>query len=230
VERAEGLLGEIRDGVAGELIAGIYPSLMGPVGARLVTEVMARDPRVRLRLVGTGPDTVLPALLSRRLDVAVVLRYQLFDEPLPPSTGVRQLFAERFVALVPSELEPAVRQRGLAALGDQPWISGAAHLPCTRTVQTACRAAGFVPDVRHSDADYQAAAALVAAGLGVAVVPELSVATPPPHIKKVPCADIPPRRVALLFRRGTETRLAIRAVLRASTALKQSSMDAAASG
>jgi DNA-binding transcriptional LysR family regulator len=218
LERAEGELDEIRNGVAGDVVLGAYPSLMGPVGGGLVTAVAAHDTRIRLRLVGTAPGDVVPSLFARRFDLALVLRYPQIEEPLPATVTARGLFDERFVALVPAELESDVRLRGLAALSAQPWIIGAANLSCTQTVLAACRNAGFIPDIRHQDAGYQAAATLVAAGLGVATVPELSVIALPPHIKMVPCG-VPSRRVTLVYRRGTESRLAVRAVLHVAARL-----------
>ncbi|MGD0554208.1 MAG: LysR family transcriptional regulator [Streptosporangiaceae bacterium] len=218
LERAEGELSEIRNGMTGEVVVGAYPSVMGPVGGRLVSAVAAYDGRIRLRLVGTTPDAVVSSLFARQIDLALVLRYPQIEDPLPATVTSRGLFDERFVALVPAELEADVRERGLAALSTQQWIIGAASLSCTQTVLAACRDAGFIPEVRHQDAGYQAAATLVAAGLGVAVVPELSVIALPPHIRMLPCG-VPSRRVTLVYRRGTESRLAVRAVLHAAGGL-----------
>ncbi|HVT66229.1 MAG TPA: LysR family transcriptional regulator [Trebonia sp.] len=218
MERAEGELNEIRNGMTGEVVVGAYASLMGPVGGRLAAVVVALDRRIRLRLTGTTPDDLLSAIFGRQLNLALVLRYPHLEEPLPGTVAWRELFDEQFVALVPAELEQAVRAQGLAALSGQQWIIGAANLSCTQTVLAACRDAGFTPDVRHQDAGYQAAAALVAAGLGVAVVPELSVIALPPHVKMVPCG-VPSRRVTLVYRRGTESRRAVRVVLQAAAGL-----------
>lgn len=227
LERAEGELQEIRTGVGGEVVVGAYASLMGPVGGRLVTAVAARDGRIRLRLVGTTPEDVLPALFARQIDLALVLRYPQIEDPLPGTVTSLALFEERFVALVPAGLETDVRLRGLAALSTEQWIMGAASLPCTQTVIAACRDAGFSPDVRHQDAGYQAAATLVAAGLGVAVVPEMSVIALPPHIRMLPCG-VPSRHVTLVYRRGRESRKAVRAALQVAARLAHPSTPAEA--
>lgn len=220
VERAEGELDEIRNGMAGEVVVGAYPSVMGPVGAALVTAVTARQPRLRIRLAGTTAEDVVPGLLARRIDLALILRYPQLEGPLPATVACRPLFDERFVALVPAGLAEEVRVRGLPALSAQPWIIGALSLSCTQTVLAACRDAGFVPEVRHTDAGYQTAATLVAAGLGVAVVPELSVAALVPHVVMVECG-VPSRSVTLLYRRGAESRRAVSAVLQAAAGLSR---------
>lgn len=218
LERAEGELNEMRKGTAGEVVVGAYASVMGPVGGPLAAAVAAQDRRIRLRLVDIVPDDVVPSLFSREVDLALVRRYPQFEPPLPATVTARALFEEQFVALVPAELEDDVRRHGLAALRAQPWIIGAAHLSCTQAVIAACREAGFTPDARHQAAGYPSAAALVAAGLGVAVVPESSPAWLPPNIKAVPCG-VPSRRVILVYRRGTESRRAVRAVLHAAARL-----------
>jgi len=60
----------------------------------------------------------------------------------------------------------------LAGYADHRWVAGCDR--CQDALRTLCRAAGFSPDIAVSTDDYVAAQALVAAGLGVAILPELA--------------------------------------------------------
>ena len=49
--------------------------------------------------------------------------------------------------------------------------------PCARHVVRSCHAAGFEPNVAFESDDYQTVQGLVAAGVGVALIPELALST-----------------------------------------------------
>jgi DNA-binding transcriptional LysR family regulator len=69
---------------------------------------------------------------------------------------------------------------GLSALADDQWI--APHpCGCREALEVACRQAGFTPMVVSETNDYPAMLGLVAAGVGVAVVPRLIAALAVPR-------------------------------------------------
>lgn len=84
---------------------------------------------------------------------------------------------------------------------DAPWIAGTPGTLChTMTVRT-CQAAGFTPRIRHHADDFGTVLALVAAGQGVAIVPEAALHAPPGGVALTP---LPTRRhIGLAYRRGT---------------------------
>jgi DNA-binding transcriptional LysR family regulator len=83
-------------------------------------------------------------------------------------------------------------------------------------VEHACRAAGFVPDVPFHANDFGVLAAFVAAGLGVAMVPELALGVFGPDVSIRPVADVPvTRRLYAAARRGGLERPALAAMVAA---------------
>jgi DNA-binding transcriptional LysR family regulator len=74
----------------------------------------------------------------------------------------------------------------------------------------ACRAAGFTPRTRHQVDDFTTTLALVAAGQGVALVPQLGLAGPPPGVllTQVPLQ----RRTNIAYRSGAGRHPAVTAV------------------
>src|SRR4030088_1514800 len=80
-------------------------------------------------------------------------------------------------------LRPALRGReppaGLSPirlrdLRDEAWVQPPHSSPCARHVVRSCHAAGFEPNVSFESDDYQTAQGLVAAGVGVALIPALA--------------------------------------------------------
>jgi DNA-binding transcriptional LysR family regulator len=71
----------------------------------------------------------------------------------------------------PLAAKPAL---ALADLSDQQWVQTSAQSPCARHVVRSCLAAGFEPDVAFESDDYDTVQGLVAAGVGVALIPRLA--------------------------------------------------------
>lgn len=101
-------------------------------------------------------------------------------EPSGPGPQTRHRSRTRLVARIPAQGAPAApagsdrerRHALLSARADHHWIG--AEEQCTEFTFDLCRGAGFTPEMTISTADYAAAQALVAAGLGVAILPGLA--------------------------------------------------------
>ena len=65
----------------------------------------------------------------------------------------------------------------LADLAREAWIQTSSSSPCARHVVRCCHAAGFEPSVTFESDDYQTVHGLVAAGVGVALIPELALSS-----------------------------------------------------
>ena len=81
-----------------------------------------------------------------------------------------------------------------------------------------CQRAGYTPRIVHRSGDWQAVMGLVAADLGVSLVPRLAHSVTPPGVTIIPLTGDPPKRhVFVACRGGAESNPAIRAVLDAIT-------------
>ncbi|MFD9078121.1 LysR substrate-binding domain-containing protein [Streptomyces erythrochromogenes] len=98
----------------------------------------------------------------------------------------------------------------LRAHARSPWITATPGTLCHTMTTRACQAAGFTPRVRHQVDEFATVLALVAAGQGVAVVPQLGVAGPADpavHLTRL----VMQRRTGLAFRSGAGTHPAVAA-------------------
>ncbi len=90
----------------------------------------------------------------------------------------------------------------MARLDAEPWVAGREGSFCHLVVIHSARRAGFEPRLAHITNDFSVAYAIVAAGAGVALVPELA-GPPPPGVVVKPIAGAPPsRRIYAAVRLG----------------------------
>jgi DNA-binding transcriptional LysR family regulator len=172
---------------SGTLRMGAFLSAANSFVPAALARFEAAHPDVDVRLEQLEEPEALRRLRSGDLDLAVVYRVRELSE-----NGRNQRdegFDEMYLADDPYRvaLPPAhpLGRRGelrLADLAAERFIAPPAEgflLPYRTMLERLCADAGFEPDIAHLANDITVARALVAAGLGVAVLPEL--ALPPPH-------------------------------------------------
>jgi molybdate transport repressor ModE-like protein len=150
-------------------------------GSALVPQAIAafrsRHPGVELSLIEAEPDEAIPALRGGELDVALVVEPNgITEEPGHGLERMELLDDPMYVALpLDHELTKKVRLR-LKDLAAEQWINPPLSYPCSGFVTRACAAAGFDPHIAFETEDYGAVQGLVAAGVGIALIPELALA------------------------------------------------------
>jgi len=178
VEAAEADLAAVMGLRAGRLRVASFPS----GGATLMPMAVARfrraHPDVALTLVEDEPEEIAPRLLSGELDLGLLFEFPgAHARGQGPGIGLRSklLLEDPMHVALPAE-HPLVNKRRLtlAHLRDEQWVQTSASSPCARHVVRSCLAAGFEPDVAFESDDYDTVQGLVAAGVGVALIPRLA--------------------------------------------------------
>lgn len=206
LEEASSAVAATRAALTGRLRIGAFPSaartLLPPVLVAL-----ARDhPGLELALAELDAADVPDALASGSLDVAVTFSYDYLPDNPDPALEAEPLRAEIVYLTVPDSDQ---RQKTIRDHRDSPWIAGTPGTMCHSMVVRACEASGFTPRVRHYADDFGTVLALVAAGQGVSLIPELGVAHRPPGVALIPLGAR--RRIRVAFRRGNRHHPAVRA-------------------
>jgi DNA-binding transcriptional LysR family regulator len=204
LQEAEDALSALRAGRMGRVRLGAFPT----AGAELVPEALAAfsqgHPDIELDLVVAEADEAIAALHRGALDLAVAV--QPFGAGCEPDDGLvrRHLLSDPFRIVLPKSHRLASRRRvDLAALADERWI-GVTSSPgyCQEVAETACIQAGFRPDYGLDADEYPTAQGLVAAGLGVALMPSLALSGsihPGVAVRRLKCAN-PAREVWTITR------------------------------
>jgi DNA-binding transcriptional LysR family regulator len=230
LEETEAALAEMRGGVAGELRVGAFPTAVRTFLPAALVRLGAEHPRLELHVSELDPADVPDALRSGALDVALLHEYDYVPSEPDPALATEPLVAETISLAVADPAPPdpslaavvtAAADGSLGALRgsrEQPWIIASPGTLCHLMAMRLCQAAGFTPRIRHYADDFAAVLTLVAAGQGVALVPELALADRPPGVA---LAALPARRRTLIaYRRGTAAHPAVAAcsaALRAAT-------------
>ena len=196
------------------MVLGCIPS----AGAALVPAawqaLRAEAPQVRMKLVEMEAEESIPALHRRVVDIAVVHAYAIEPKPLDPAFATQPLLVDPVWVAVPADHPVAGADVvDLAAVRDAPFVSARTGTRCAEMTQRACALAGFVPDVVARATDFAVQLELVAAGVGIALVPELTIRRVPPGVRLVAPAEPITRSVQAVSRRGGDRHPAVRLVL-----------------
>ena len=172
VTRASDDMALLAAGRAGRVSVGFIGTATYDVLPRVAREVRRELPDIELELRGELLSPQLVAgLADRTYDLALLRPDPLDDRDL----DVRALRTERLVAVLPTGHPLARRRRiPLSALAGEPFVmhpSGRRSSVHARVLE-ACADAGFVPAPVAEVAETSTLVVFVAAGLGVALVPE----------------------------------------------------------
>ncbi|MDF1605329.1 LysR substrate-binding domain-containing protein [Nocardioides sp. YIM 152315] len=205
VDRASSEMALLASGAAGRAAIGFIGTATYDVLPRVAREVRASLPDLELDLRGEllSPQ-LLTGLRDRAFDVALVRPDPLNSADL----NVRTLRSERLVAVLPTGHPLARRRRiPLAALAGEAFVM---HPSGTRSsvherVRAACEAAGFSPDPVIEVSETATLVVFVAAGLGVALVPEPVRSLGLAGVSYVAVDDAPTIDLALATRLGDDS-------------------------
>ena len=175
VKDAEAELAAVLGVRTGRLRVASFPS----AGATLMPLAVARfrqaHPDVSLTLAEGEPEQIGPRLRAGEFDLALLFEFPGVRER--PGLGLRSvtLLEDPMPVALPADHPLASKPAlSLADLSDQQWVQTSASSPCARHVVRSCLAAGFEPDVAFESDDYDTVQGLVAAGVGVALIPRLA--------------------------------------------------------
>jgi DNA-binding transcriptional LysR family regulator len=137
--------------------------------------VVKKYPRCKVRIIEAGPEECFDLVLTQQADLAVVVA----TSGIPPSSDSRfdqePLLDDPLDLLVPADHHLATRESVLLSeAAGESWIMDRPGSPHHSLVLTACAAAGFTPSVAHQSSEWDTGAALVGAGLAVALIPRLA--------------------------------------------------------
>ncbi|MCP9208701.1 LysR family transcriptional regulator [Streptomyces cucumeris] len=163
---------------AGRVRLVSFPSGSSTLVPTALAGMRAAHPGTRVSLVEAEPPRSVEMLRAGDCEIAVAFRYPQADDAAEAGGGwedlvARPLLSDRLVVVVPREHRLAgAGTVGMAELAEEPWIAGCPR--CRRHLVEVCESEGFTPRIDFATDDYPAVIGLVAAGLGVAVLPELA--------------------------------------------------------
>lgn len=156
-----------------------FPLTLGPVSVpALLADFHHRAPGIRLTLVQAHGEALGRMLADGDLDVAIVI-------PMPTELPARSLGFQPVRLLVSQDHPLAGRERvDIAELAAERFVANPESYHLRGLLERWCRDAGFVPDVAFEITEFETLRALVARGLGIALLPPAEI--PHPELVEIP--------------------------------------------
>jgi DNA-binding transcriptional LysR family regulator len=208
LEQAERELAELSGMGAGELRLVSFSSASATVVAAAAQRFSKLHPEVRLSLSEAEPEESLDRIKRGEFDVALAFDFELYPFTADRDLVFTHLLDEHMHVAVPPNHPLAGRSSlRLEELASDPWLCGSSETSCRQLTLRSCEQAGFTPDVAYESNDYTVMLALVAAGMGVTLVPDLALLIPSPEVPMIAIEPQPPiRRVwALTLEAGSRS-------------------------
>jgi DNA-binding transcriptional LysR family regulator len=181
----------------GRLRMASFPTAGATLMPLAIAAFRARYPDVELTLAEGEPEEIVPRLDAGELDLALLFE---FTERLALGADVTrtELLEDPLHLALAREHPLALRERvRLRDLAEESWVQTSRASPCAREVVRCCHAAGFEPHVSFESDDYQTVQGLVAAGVGVALIPGLALSVVREDIAIRSLSPQPPARRVL---------------------------------
>jgi DNA-binding transcriptional LysR family regulator len=178
METAEAEIAAIAAGRGGRLRTASFPTAGATLMPQAIAGFRASHPGVGVTLTEGEPEEMAPRLRAGEFDLVLLFefegvgerlgagmkRFELLDDPLHLALRHDHPLAKR-------------RQLRLEDLRGESWVQTSVVSPCAKHVVRSCHGAGFEPSVSFESDDYQTVQGLVAAGVGVALIPQLALST-----------------------------------------------------
>jgi DNA-binding transcriptional LysR family regulator len=190
VEHAEVVIARLAAAEAElEAIAGIrggrvrlasFPTAGASLLPPAVAEFSTRHPDVELSFVEREPEEAAQMLRAAELEIAIVFEYDQLNptefERFYEGIELHHLVDDPMFLALPRDHPLTRKQRvRLADVADETWIQETgSHSWCGSFHEAVCAKAGFAPRVGFRSDDYNVVQGLIAAGVGISLLPGLA--------------------------------------------------------
>ncbi len=163
---------EVAGARRGKIVLGVNPSSAGLLVPRIAQRMYARLPGVSLMICEKDSSSLIDLVVERKIDLGLGRVPLLKDHPKVALVETQLLYQEQ-AHLVVSVNHPLARHTGevrMAQLRDEPFLLRG-HSTFYQQVLHACAGAGYIQHVVCEGAEIATLLRLVAAGIGITIVP-----------------------------------------------------------
>jgi DNA-binding transcriptional LysR family regulator len=183
---------------AGSLLMGTFPTAGSSVLPIAIGRFRREHPGIELSVRSVRVAALQKMLLNRDVSMSLLWDYEwsrlespdltfdhLMDDPTDLVVSVTHPLASRDTV-------------HMSELLDELWVVRAEEHPMIEVLIRAANRIGFQPNVAYEANDYQEAQAMVAVGVGIALVPRLALSVLRDDVRVIPLVgDVPHRRILL---------------------------------
>lgn len=185
LELAGAELADVREGLAGPLRIGMFPSAGRTIVPAALAALEREHPRLQPMVTVVDAGRVADGLRAGELDVALVHDYDFVPAPPDSTVDTVPLLTEPMYLASSEDSGGGGETLGelLAPWRDASWITARPGTTGHAMIVRACEAAGFVPRIRHHVNEFSAVLSFVEAGQGVSLVPGMALAGAPDKVR-----------------------------------------------
>jgi molybdate transport repressor ModE-like protein len=233
LDAASGELAELSGLRAGRVRLAAFPSASSTLIPQLLGTISRAHPGIGISYLEAEPPEAVQAVRDQTIDLAVTFNY-LGDRTDPhaettPGLVTVPLWRDEMLLALPAG-HPAARSSSVALdlLASDSWIAGCPR--CRGHLLELTARSAFQPSIAYETDNFVAVLGMVAAGLGVALIPTLAIdaATVPETVEIRPTANRDYRTIQLVGSAGSDQVPAIAAIASAIVDLDTSRWQLAA--
>jgi DNA-binding transcriptional LysR family regulator len=172
---AEREIDTIQRGAVGRYRIAAFPSAARTIVASAWAQFIKVSAGLEITLTTPEPEAALEALVAGETDLAIIHSYSNVPRSLPNGVESTSIAAEPIWLAIRTDDPIASDQIDLAELARYRWIAPLRNLTCFEMTDRACGLAGFRPTIVAETMDFGVQLQLVQEGVGVALVPDLTV-------------------------------------------------------
>ncbi|MEU3752258.1 LysR family transcriptional regulator [Streptomyces olivoreticuli] len=214
LEQAESRLETQRQVPFGTMKLAAFPTACRSLIPPMLAELGRLHNSLDCRLLEADPSSALGLVAEGEIDLAIV--HDWHNVPLMVPAGLATYEIGEDVGDVLLHADHPLADRPRLDVGDLMglrWISHSPGAMCHSWLERTFTDRGLPVDVAYHVEEFQSQIALLAAGVGAALVPRLGRGPLPPNVRAIPLDPAPGRRIYAVWRRQAGSRPSIRAAL-----------------
>ena len=214
LEEAEAELEATDDSVAGKITIAAFATAARGLAPQALRDLRTRYPQLAITFHEQEPHESIPRLVRRDVDLIIVNDWHNAPLALPDDLTKAPLCDDvADIARPPGHRLAKAKRVTLKELAGESWIAWQPGTICHDWLLHTLRKEGREPKIAHTAAEYATQLALVAAGLGAAVLPRLGRDPLPKGVTVVPAEPSLRRHVYAAWRTHATRRNVIRAAV-----------------
>ncbi|WP_077078224.1 LysR family transcriptional regulator [Mycobacterium numidiamassiliense] len=167
LDSARRAIEDLTNPAVSEIRLGFLHSFGNTVVPRLIADFTKASPRVTFALLEDAAASIADSVESGSLDIGVVS-----PRPAQSTLAWRSMFRQRLGVAVPRDHRLiGVAEVSMTDLADEPFVTMHPGFGMRRLLDELCAAAQFQPRIALESSDLSTSAGLVAAGLGISLMP-----------------------------------------------------------
>lgn len=214
VEETEAELQESIGAPIGQLTLGAFPTAVRGLVPDALKLLMTRAPDLTVLVRELDFDSPLVLVERGDLDVGIVQDWEHVPIVWPDTVRRKLLLTDRAMVALPAFHRLASSsQLRISDLVQEGWISRVRRSTCHEWLVHTMRSNSAEPRIVHTVNEHSTQLALVAAGVGLAMVPTLGLAPVPADVQVLPVEPALTRRVFAVWRSEGSVRPSLRATV-----------------